>query len=90
MLLQLLSFELSLGGVIGHHDLAVQYWIVEDHLLVVLHVLFGGFDALVLGHAVEERGLEILLRKRTLIETDVLFRTCDFLWRGTGAESLQF
>lgn len=53
MLLQLLPFELSLGGVVGHHDLAVQYWIVEDHLLVVLHVLLRGFDALVLRHAVE-------------------------------------
>lgn len=90
VLLQLLSFKLSLGGVIGHHDLTVKYWIVEDHLLVILHILFRGFDALVLRHAVEERSLEILLRKRTLIETNVLVQTCDFLWRGTGAESLQF
>ena len=54
MLLQLLALKLSLRGVVGHHYLAVKYGIVQDHLLVVLHVLFGGFDALVLGHAVEE------------------------------------
>ena len=88
--LLLLPFELSLGGVIGHHDLAVKYWIVEDHLLVILHVLFRGFDALMFGNAMEERSLEVFLRKRTLRETDVLARTIDLLWGGTGAESLQF
>ena len=90
MLLQLLALKLSLRGVIGHHYLAVKYGIVQDHLLVVLHVLFWGFDALMLGHAVEERSLQILLRKRTLIETDVPVWTCDLLWRGTGAEPLKF
>lgn len=90
MLLKLLSLQLSLRGIIGHHYLAVKYWIVQNHLLVILHILLWSFDALMLGNAVKERSLQILLRKRSLIETDVLVWACDLLWGGTGAEPLQF
>lgn len=38
-LFHFLPLELALGRVVGHHDLAVQDGVVENHLLIVLHAL---------------------------------------------------